>query len=174
MNDNNNSNTKQSTDSLSLIQFTDKPLRLYVYSSDLDNVREVVLIPNRQWGGEGLLGCGVGYVHHHYLFLSLWSGNAIPLMGFYYLIYFLGVRSDKLILPLPPTPLSPFLFLPLFFIPDSYGMLHRIPVPSTVLPSSIPLGIAGRKPGSARSTPRKHPASESDSYFMYPIAQAAI
>ncbi|GHJ87430.1 hypothetical protein NliqN6_3832 [Naganishia liquefaciens] len=42
-------------------QHIDKPLRLYVYSADLDNLREIVLIPNRHWGGEGLLGCGVGY-----------------------------------------------------------------------------------------------------------------
>ncbi|BEJ17538.1 hypothetical protein CspHIS471_0609390 [Cutaneotrichosporon sp. HIS471] len=39
----------------------DKPLRLYVYSADLDNLREVVVIPNEKWGGSGLLGCGVGY-----------------------------------------------------------------------------------------------------------------
>lgn len=24
------------------------------------NLREVVLVPNRMWGGQGLLGCGVG------------------------------------------------------------------------------------------------------------------
>ncbi|EGO24027.1 hypothetical protein SERLADRAFT_470650 [Serpula lacrymans var. lacrymans S7.9] len=39
----------------------DKPLRVYVYSHDFDNLREVVLVPNRQWGGEGLLGCVFGY-----------------------------------------------------------------------------------------------------------------
>ncbi|KAI6129989.1 GRASP55/65 PDZ-like domain-containing protein [Pisolithus thermaeus] len=43
----------------------DKPLRVYVYSYDFDNLREVVLVPNRHWGGEGLLGCvfGFGYLH---------------------------------------------------------------------------------------------------------------
>jgi len=43
----------------------DKPLRVYVYSYDFDNLREVVLVPNRQWGGEGLLGCvfGFGLIH---------------------------------------------------------------------------------------------------------------
>lgn len=41
-------------------QHIDKPLRLYVYSADLDNLREVVVIPNEKWGGSGLLGCGVG------------------------------------------------------------------------------------------------------------------
>jgi len=39
----------------------DKPLRVYVYSYDFDTTREVVLIPNRHWGGEGLLGCVFGY-----------------------------------------------------------------------------------------------------------------
>lgn len=43
----------------------DKPLRVYVYSYDFDNLREVVLVPNRHWGGEGLLGCvfGFGLLH---------------------------------------------------------------------------------------------------------------
>ncbi|KAI0820426.1 GRASP55/65 PDZ-like domain-containing protein [Trametes gibbosa] len=43
----------------------DKPLRVYVYSYDFDTIREVVVIPNRHWGGEGLLGCvfGFGLLH---------------------------------------------------------------------------------------------------------------
>ncbi|BGP43876.1 hypothetical protein JCM10449v2_007933 [Rhodotorula kratochvilovae] len=39
----------------------DKPLRLFVYNTDYDVTREAILVPNRTWGGEGLLGCGVGY-----------------------------------------------------------------------------------------------------------------
>ncbi|KAF7299144.1 Golgi reassembly stacking protein 2 [Mycena indigotica] len=39
----------------------DKPLQVYVYSHDFDALREVVLVPNRHWGGEGLLGCVFGY-----------------------------------------------------------------------------------------------------------------
>ncbi|KAF9005282.1 hypothetical protein BDZ89DRAFT_1145303 [Hymenopellis radicata] len=39
----------------------DKPLRVYVYSHDFDALREVVLVPNRHWGGSGLLGCVFGY-----------------------------------------------------------------------------------------------------------------
>jgi len=39
----------------------DRPLRLFVYNSDLDNLREVILYPTRQWGGDGLIGCGIGY-----------------------------------------------------------------------------------------------------------------
>ncbi|GAA5982163.1 hypothetical protein JCM5350_003477 [Sporobolomyces pararoseus] len=40
---------------------TDKSLRLFVYNSDYDVTRETILVPNRTWGGEGLLGAGVGY-----------------------------------------------------------------------------------------------------------------
>ncbi|KAF9958359.1 Golgi reassembly-stacking protein 2 [Mortierella alpina] len=44
-----------------------EPLRLHVYNSDTDHVREIVIIPNEEWGGEGLLGCDVGYGYLHRL-----------------------------------------------------------------------------------------------------------
>lgn len=43
------------------LQHVDRPLRLFVYNADYDVTREAILVPNRSWGGEGLLGCGVGY-----------------------------------------------------------------------------------------------------------------
>jgi hypothetical protein len=42
-----------------------KQLKLYVYNCDLDSVREVLLTPNSAWGGEGSLGCGIGYGYLH-------------------------------------------------------------------------------------------------------------
>lgn len=41
--------------------YTNRHIALYVYNSDYDHTREVVIVPNRHWGGEGLLGCGIGY-----------------------------------------------------------------------------------------------------------------
>ncbi|RUS29190.1 GRASP55/65 PDZ-like domain-containing protein, partial [Jimgerdemannia flammicorona] len=38
-----------------------KPLRLYIYNAVLDNTREVIIVPNHDWGGNGTLGCDVGY-----------------------------------------------------------------------------------------------------------------
>ncbi|KAG1399962.1 hypothetical protein G6F58_011032 [Rhizopus delemar] len=38
-----------------------KPLRLYLYNSEWDSCRECIIIPNHQWGGDGSLGCDVGY-----------------------------------------------------------------------------------------------------------------
>lgn len=47
-------------------------LSLYVYNSDYDHTREIVIVPNRDWGGEGLLGCGIGYglLRTFFLYLS--------------------------------------------------------------------------------------------------------
>jgi len=44
----------QSEDLFSLIETHEaKPLKLYVYNTDTDNCREVVITPNSAWGGEG-------------------------------------------------------------------------------------------------------------------------
>ncbi|KAF9282169.1 Golgi reassembly-stacking protein 2 [Mortierella alpina] len=43
------------------------PLPLHVYNVDRNQVREVVIVPSEEWGGEGLLGCDVGYGYLHRL-----------------------------------------------------------------------------------------------------------
>lgn len=40
-------------------------LKLYVYNSQEDSCREVTITPNSKWGGEGSLGCGIGYGYLH-------------------------------------------------------------------------------------------------------------
>ncbi|KAK9879627.1 hypothetical protein WA026_006693 [Henosepilachna vigintioctopunctata] len=40
-------------------------LKLYVYNSNDDSCREITIMPNHKWGGEGLLGCGIGYGYLH-------------------------------------------------------------------------------------------------------------
>lgn len=42
-----------------------KQIKLFVYNSDTDRCREVLLTPNSEWGGEGSLGCGIGYGYLH-------------------------------------------------------------------------------------------------------------
>lgn len=42
-----------------------RPLKLYVYNTALDACREVVVTPNSNWGGDGSLGCGIGYGYLH-------------------------------------------------------------------------------------------------------------
>ncbi|RVE58025.1 hypothetical protein OJAV_G00204910 [Oryzias javanicus] len=42
-----------------------RELKMYVYSTDADNCREVIITPNSEWGGKGSLGCGIGFGYLH-------------------------------------------------------------------------------------------------------------
>nr|XP_020755377.1 Golgi reassembly-stacking protein 1 isoform X5 [Odocoileus virginianus texanus] len=56
----------ESEDFFSLIESHEgKPLKLMVYNSESDSCREVTVTPNAAWGGEGSLGCGIGYGYLH-------------------------------------------------------------------------------------------------------------
>lgn len=51
-----------------------QPLKMYVYNIDDDACREVTIKPNSSWGGEGALGCGIGYGYLHRI--PIQAGNA--------------------------------------------------------------------------------------------------
>lgn len=56
----------ESEDLFSLIEAHEsKQLKIYVYNVDDDKCREVVIIPQSKWGGEGSLGCGIGFGYLH-------------------------------------------------------------------------------------------------------------
>lgn len=44
-----------------------RPLRLFVYNNEYDVTREITIHPSRDWGGEGALGCVLGYGALHRL-----------------------------------------------------------------------------------------------------------
>ncbi|KAM5156978.1 Golgi reassembly-stacking protein 1 [Mantella aurantiaca] len=57
---------QESEDFYSLIESHEgKPLKLLVYNIETDSCREVYVTPNGAWGGEGSLGCGIGYGYLH-------------------------------------------------------------------------------------------------------------
>ncbi|XP_048367700.1 Golgi reassembly-stacking protein 1 [Sphaerodactylus townsendi] len=57
---------QESEDFFSLIESHEgKPLKLMVYNMEMDCCREVYVTPNGAWGGEGSLGCGIGYGYLH-------------------------------------------------------------------------------------------------------------
>ncbi|XP_056247646.1 Golgi reassembly-stacking protein 1a [Seriola aureovittata] len=57
---------QDSEDFFSLVEVHEgKPLKLLVYNTQTDGCREVVVTPNGAWGGEGSLGCGIGYGYLH-------------------------------------------------------------------------------------------------------------
>ncbi|XP_070519546.1 Golgi reassembly-stacking protein 2 isoform X2 [Cardiocondyla obscurior] len=56
----------ESEDLFTLIEAHEsRPLKLYVYNIKDDSCREVTITPNNNWGGEGSLGCGIGYGYLH-------------------------------------------------------------------------------------------------------------
>ncbi|KAI0240714.1 Golgi reassembly-stacking protein 2 [Lamellibrachia satsuma] len=56
----------ESEDLFTLIESHEgKALKLYVYNTESDTCREVTITPNGAWGGEGSLGCGIGYGYLH-------------------------------------------------------------------------------------------------------------
>jgi len=56
----------ESEDLFSLIEAHEgRPLKLYVYNTETDHCREVTITPNGAWGGEGSVGCGIGYGYLH-------------------------------------------------------------------------------------------------------------
>lgn len=42
-------------------QFLNRPLRLFVYNNEYDVTRMITITPTRNWGGDGALGCILGY-----------------------------------------------------------------------------------------------------------------
>ncbi|RXN14853.1 Golgi reassembly-stacking 1-like protein [Labeo rohita] len=57
---------QESEDFFSLIEASEgKALKLLVYNTRSDRCREVLITPNGAWGGEGSLGCGVGFGYLH-------------------------------------------------------------------------------------------------------------
>lgn len=112
----------ESEDLFSLIESHEgKPLKLYVYNTDTDNCREVIITPNSAWGGDGSLGCGIGYGYLH----------RIPTRPF--------EEGKNIILPgqTPPAPISPikdgFTEVQL----SSSNSLPSLPPPPTGIESSL-------------------------------------
>ncbi|KAK9368384.1 GRASP55/65 PDZ-like domain-containing protein [Lipomyces kononenkoae] len=55
-----------------------KELNLQVYNRDYNTVRLATIVPDRSWGGEGVLGCGIGFGFLHRL--PEWNSR-IPIPG---------------------------------------------------------------------------------------------
>ncbi|KAM3607530.1 uncharacterized protein V6R79_009231 [Siganus canaliculatus] len=70
----------ETEDLFSIIEtYEGKELKLYVYNTDTDNCREVLITPNSDWGGEGSLGCNIGYGYLHRIpTLPTAEGKRIP------------------------------------------------------------------------------------------------
>ncbi|KAK3764295.1 hypothetical protein RRG08_008777 [Elysia crispata] len=70
----------ESEDLFTLIESHEgKALKLYVYSTESDSCREVTITPNLSWGGQGSMGCNIGYGYLHRIPKRQFPSNKIPL-----------------------------------------------------------------------------------------------
>lgn len=70
----------ESEDLFSLIEtHENKQLKIYVYNIDEDKCREVVIIPNSKWGGEGSLGAGIGFGYLHRIPIRIDTPGSVSL-----------------------------------------------------------------------------------------------
>ncbi|KAM3963383.1 Golgi reassembly-stacking protein 2 [Aphomia sociella] len=69
----------ESEDFFTLIEAHEgRALKLYVYNVNDDTCREVQITPNHNWGGEGSLGCGIGYGYLHRIPIRNVSQSTVP------------------------------------------------------------------------------------------------
>ena len=96
-----------------------KTLKFYVYNLETEKTREVMLTPNINWGGEGSLGCGIGFGYLHRIPLRRMSlapvtkshASKIPLLN--------SVSPPVLNFTLQPTNLPPLtITMPDFILPS--------------------------------------------------------
>lgn len=99
-------------------------LKLYVYNSDDDSCREVSITPNAQWGGEGSVGCGIGYGYLHRIPVRNPNANKPP--------------PTTNIIPNIPSTVTPLITPTTVTVPNIPSTTFNAPsVPSTTEISSV-------------------------------------
>ncbi|KAK4037035.1 Golgi reassembly-stacking protein 2 [Daphnia magna] len=104
----------ESEDLFTLVEaHENRQLKLYVYNTESDSCREVTITPNSQWGGEGSLGCGIGYGYLHRIPLrsssDIRTTEKIPLLSEQTSEEGVGVPSNPNPLELGAIPTIPTL-----------------------------------------------------------------
>lgn len=104
-----------------------KSVPLYVYSSKTNRVRLVDIQPNRTWGGNGCLGCDVGYGYIHRIPSPPLEENPLPPPS--------TTPKPTSSIPLNPTPISTVIHTSSALSLSPGNSILRSDVPETILRS---------------------------------------
>ncbi len=136
-----------------------RPLRLYVYNNEYDVTREITIHPSRDWGGEGALGCVLGYGALHRLPPPL----SEPIAGPGEMLF---ETENARFSNEEPRPLSGS---GEYFIPGDTASPSDFLVPAQLV-GPPPTSAASTATGAGRKKERKHGHSPNkvlmDDYFM--------
>lgn len=134
-----------------------RPLRLYVYNNEYDVTREVTIHPSRDWGGEGALGCVLGYGALHRLPAPLSEPVAGPGETLF-------ETENARFSNEEPRPLSGQGDTSQFFVPAAAAA----PADDFLVPAQLVSSLTSRPPRSSKKD-KKHsniPKKNMDDYFM--------
>lgn len=128
-----------------------RPLRLYVYNNEYDVTREVTIQPSRDWGGQGAMGCVLGYGALHRLPAPLSEPVSAPGETMFD-GGDINEKSDHMFVPAsaeapPPPPSGDFL------------------VPAQLVPTAPPTGPPRGGKKKERHTHSHSPNQLMDDYF---------
>lgn len=126
-----------------------RSLKLYVYNSADDICREVTITPHRGWGGEGSLGCGIGYGYLHRIPVRSFpstmtihptTGTKVPEV---YSAPFPTTSANQIFPPPAPEPA----YVP-DQLPNAPPVMNPVPQFTTPVVSSIPNPLPLDQPAS--------------------------
>lgn len=150
-----------------------KPLRLYVYSSETDRCREVTITPNKSWGGEGSMGCGIGFGYLHRIPKRARTATT-------------GVMIDEQSVPFQQQQQqqyaapSGFTSVPLTAPQDLSSTFQGLNINSMpqlaggVMPQVPPMQVPSPQQVSPLSTPSPQLLQQQQQQFQYPAASIQI
>ncbi|CAG8983531.1 hypothetical protein HYALB_00004332 [Hymenoscyphus albidus] len=135
-----------------------RPLRLYVYNNEYNVTREITIHPSRDWGGEGALGCVLGYGALHRLPAPLSEPLAAP--GETLFDTENARFSNEENRPLTGAPESQF------FVPAAANEPGEFLVPAQLAPPPTARTVPTRKKDRKHAHGQTAGKSALDDYFM--------
>lgn len=136
-------------------EFMNRPLRLYVYNNEYDVTRMITITPAKNWGGEGALGCVLGYGALHRIPAALTEPTQAPGETLF--------EAGQ-----PATIGEKSTFDPHASAGQSPGAPAEFLVPANMPlnnPTPPPAGSGGPPPGRAKKARAHAPVAGLDDYF---------
>jgi GRASP55/65 PDZ-like domain len=133
---------------LTALKFLDRPLKLLVYNHEYNVTRPVDITPSRSWGGQGALGCTLGFGALHRVPASLEEPPSAPGET----MFDTSMNEKSVLSGSPAPPMGPSEFL----IPADMEFQHSSPPPGAGQP---------KRDRKARAHAQILPSGELDDYF---------
>ncbi|KAK6355076.1 hypothetical protein TWF696_004200 [Orbilia brochopaga] len=145
----------------------DRPLPLYVYNHEFNVTREVTILPRKNWGGDGALGCVLGYGALHRLPAPLEEPLSEPGQAMFEYPSETGAGGE-------PGPAVATGQDASSFITPAFALNQAGSQPNVLSPTAAAAASTTSPPPSHAPTWSPPPASDTPPVMMDPAAIAAL